>query len=334
MKISFIAENDWANVLTEYAYCLNKHSEDIEAKAICFRPHPFNYSIKHDYDLENCSGEILERARKWVDDSDVIIFGEEGHPLENKYRTIREFDALLGLDLINSNKKLCIWHPGTHYRQNYEFYNYHPLRDKIHKHLYAIDLYHLSPKNNNDEPLHTYQYYDFSIDIFINDFKNKITNSPKVILHIPSNSNVKGTSLINKCISNLTLPSDKFQYKILTKIPNSKVLDEKKKSIFYIDQVNPMGGYGVAAVEAFFRGNLVFCTIHNTSQALHKLTGGNEIPIVPLPMDKIEITNILHKYLNLSDEELINIIEAIGHWINEYYHPTNIIKHFNKIINE
>ena len=29
MKISFIAENDWANVLTEYAHCLNKHSKDI-----------------------------------------------------------------------------------------------------------------------------------------------------------------------------------------------------------------------------------------------------------------------------------------------------------------
>jgi hypothetical protein len=95
MKISFIAENDWANVLTEYSHCLNKHSEDIECKSICFRPHPFNYSIQHDYDLENCSDEILERARKWVDESDVIIFGEEGHPLENKYRTIREFECFI-----------------------------------------------------------------------------------------------------------------------------------------------------------------------------------------------------------------------------------------------
>ena len=95
-----------------------------------------------------------------------------------------------------------------------------------------------------------------------------------------------------------------------------------------------MGGYGVAAVEAFFRGNLVFCTIHNTGKSIHKLTGGNEIPIVSLPMNEEEITNILNTYLNLPDEELINTMEAIGNWIKKYYNPDNVINHFNQILNE
>ena len=170
MKISFIAENDWANVLTEYAYCLNKHSNNIEVKSICFRPHPFNYSLQHNYDLHHCSEEQKLEAKQFLEESDVIIFGEEGHPGEPTYRTLREFSNLLGLDLINSNKKLCIWHPGTHYRINYNFYNNHPQRDKIHRHLYAIDLYRLSPKNKNDLPLIPYQYYDFNYNNFILNF--------------------------------------------------------------------------------------------------------------------------------------------------------------------
>lgn len=334
MKISFIAENDWANVLTEYAYCLNKHSKNIEAKSICLNKHSFNYTIQHDYDLSDCTYDQGLEAQKFVFESDIIIFGEEGAMQPTNYKVLEIYKQILGIDLLTSDKKLLIWHPGSHYRQNPNFYNNHPLRNRIHKHLYAIDLYHLSPESNKDEPLHTYQYYNFSVKNFMDDFKNKLSNPHRVILHIPSNTNVKGTSLINKCISNLNLPTDKFQYKTLTKTPNSEVLEEKKKSIFYIDQVNPMGGYGVAAVEAFFRGNLVFCTIHNTSKSIQKLTGGNEVPIVPLPMDEKEITNTLNTYLNLPDEELINTMEAIGHWAKKHYNPNNIINHFKQIINE
>ena len=78
MKISFIAENDWANVLTEYAYCLNKHSNNIEAKSICLNPHPYNYKLQHDFDLKSCNEVQKLEAKQFLEESDVIIFGEEG----------------------------------------------------------------------------------------------------------------------------------------------------------------------------------------------------------------------------------------------------------------
>lgn len=334
MKISFIAENDWANVLTEYSHCLNKHSEDIECKSICFRPHPFNYSIQHDYDLENCIDEILERARKWVDESDVIIFGEEGHPLENKYRTIREFDALLGLDLINSNKKLCIWHPGTHYRQNYEFYNNHPLRDKIYKHFYALDLYHLSLKYDNDIPLWPYQYFNFNKENYINNFNKKIKIKPWVILHIPSNSNTKGTKEIVQIINNLKLDHTKYIFKYLNKIPNKEVIKEKEKSLFYIDQFNPnVGGYGIASLEGLFTSNLTFSTVNNIGLSIQKLTNINEIGVIPLGDNFETLSNTLEYFLTqTSDEELIKYNEAIGEWIERHYSPQNITEFFKSIL--
>jgi hypothetical protein len=334
MKISFIAENDWANVLTEYSHCLNKHSEDIECKSICFRPHPFNYSIQHDYDLENCSDEILERARKWVDESDVIIFGEEGHPLENKYRTIREFDALLGLDLINSNKKLCIWHPGTHYRQNYQFYNNHPLRSKIHKHLYSIDLYRLSNKEENDLPIHAYQYVNFSYEKFISDFKSKLKIKPWTILHIPSNASVKGTEQINNIISKLNLDPSKFQYKTLEGVPHSQVIKEKEHSVFYIDQYNPLsvGGYGVSTLESLFASNLTFSTINNISDSMFKLTGQYECPVISLGTSQEELYFVLNNFILTSTEnQLIEYMEGIGQWLETVYSPQSIVNYFNTI---
>jgi|TARA_R110000772_G_scaffold191564_1_gene302517 hypothetical protein len=329
MKISFIAENDWANVLTEYTYCLNKHSEDIEAKSICFRPHPFNYSLQHNYDLHLCSEEQKLEAKQFLEESDVIIFGEEGHPLEPTYRALREFSNLLGLDLINSNKKLCIWHAGTHYRQNYQFYNNHPQRNKIHKHLYAFDLYRLSNKTDVDLPFLVYNYIDFNKEQLINNFKNKLEIDKKIICHIPSNPSIKGTDTINK--SMVDLPSN-LSFFTTTNIPHAEAIKYKSKSLFYIDQFNNLGTYGVAAIEAILNSNIVFCTLHNTAEAIIKLTGEPVLPFIDLGKDPNQINPIVSSYTNLPDETLIEIYMGIIQWMGEYYSPKGIINQIKNII--
>ena len=340
MKISFIAENDFANVLTEYAYCINKHSKDIEAKSICFRPHPFNYTLQHDYDLHFCSEEHKLEAKQFIEGSDIIIFGEEGDPLEPTYRTLREFSNLLGLDLINSGKKLCIWHPGTNYggnktfKGNFQFYNNHPLRHKIYKHFYAMHSYSLSPKANNDWPLHTYQYNDFNYNQYIKNFKVKLKDKPWTILHIPSNSQRKGTAAINQIISELNLDPNKFNFKILTNLSHSQVIKEKTNSLFYIDQFNNSGGYGVAAIESLFLSNLVFGQSSNTVEPLYKITGKYEVPFLSYDWDVDDLKKVLKTYLSLSPEELLNVAQAIGQWVEKEYSPNNIENHFKFLLNE
>lgn len=333
MKISFISEGDAANVLTEYSYCLNKHSEDIESKSICTIPHPFNYNIKHDYNITQCTLEEISTVKQWILDSDIIIFNEEGK-IDGNYRMLEIIKSNLEIDLLNNNKQLIIWHPGSNYRNNVDFYNNHPLRNRIYKHLYAIDLYNLSPKTKIDVPLHTYQYYDFDYNTFINDFKLKLTNKPWTILHIPSNTNVKGTNTINNIISNLQLNPTKFTYKTLHNVPNNQVIMEKENSVFYIDQVNYMGGYGVAAVEAFLRSNLVFCTTHNTNTSIYKLTGKYDIPMVTLTQPSTEIIETFKQFFTLPEDELIDKMKTIGKWIDKHYNPNSIVKFFkDRILN-
>lgn len=331
MKISFIAVNDFANVLTEYAYCLDKHSEDIEAKSICLKKHGFNYSNQHNYDLWDCTYDQRLEAQKFVFESDIIIFGEE---LRGDYVILNQIKNILGIDLLNSNKKLCIWHAGTIYRNNYNYYNNHPLRSKIHKHFYGIDLYRLSNKEQNDTPIHAYQYIDFNYDKFISDFKSKLEVKPWTILHIPSKTQTKGTNIINQTINNLNLDPQKFQYKVLTNVPHSTSISEKQKSVFYIDQFWPQGcgGYGVSTLESLFNSNFTFSTINNISDSMFKLTGKYECPVVPLGVTEEELSITLHNFIkNITKDHLIEYMEGIGLWLEKCYSVNSIIKFFKSI---
>tara|TARA_R100000908_G_scaffold64669_3_gene49374 strand:- start:1690 stop:2682 length:993 start_codon:yes stop_codon:yes gene_type:complete len=329
MKISFLAENDFANVLTEYTYCLNKHSKDIEARSICYRPHPFNYNLQHDYDLEKCNETQKLEAKHFLKKSDVIIFAEEGHPIGNTYRTLREFSNLLGLDLLNLDKKFIIWHPGSHYRANSQFYNNHPLRNKIYKHLYAFDLYKISNKEANDLPFLVYNYIDFNKEKLINNFKNKLKLPKRLISHIPSNTHTKGTDIITNQLVNLP---NNVEFITDHGISHPKVIEYKMKSLFYIDQFNDWGTYGVAAIEAVLTSNIVFCTLHNTHEAIVKLTGEPILPFVDLETDPSQINSIISTYINLPNEILIEMYEGIIQWMEEYYSPKGIINQIKEII--
>ena len=65
-KITFLAIKDYANVLTEYSYCLNKCANKIESKSICTIPHKFKYKIKHDYNINKCNTQQLQEVKNWI----------------------------------------------------------------------------------------------------------------------------------------------------------------------------------------------------------------------------------------------------------------------------
>jgi hypothetical protein len=337
MKISFLSVIDFANVLTEYSYCLNKHSKDIESKSICFQKHPFNYDIQHDYDLGTNDNIQIEESKKFLLESDIIIFSEEsweGQQPNLVYKTISKFSSIYGFDLFEIKAKFCVWHPGSCYREIYPFYNNHPQRDKIHKHFYGIDLYRLSNKEHNDMPIHAYQYIDFSYDKFISDFKSKLKIKPWTILHIPSKTQTKGTNIINQAINNLNLDPQKFQYKVLTNVPHSTSINEKQKSVFYIDQFWPQGcgGYGVSTLESLFNSNFTFSTINNISLSMLKLTGKYECPVVPLGVTEEELSITLHNFIKkITENHLIEYMEGIGLWLEECYSVNSVIKFFKSI---
>lgn len=332
MKISFIHDCDAANVLTSYSHLLNKHTTDIASKSIGVNIHPFNYNIPHDIDLNHCTQEELTEASNWIKTSDLIIFSEDG--VGQNYDILNKISNYINFNILNSDKRLIIWHPGSQYRNNYHHYNIHPNRSRIEKHLYAIDLFRLSPKSNIDFPIMPYHYVDFDINQYVDKFKQKLQTYPRTILHIPSKVSTKGSNIIDTTIQNLHLPTDKLNYKMLTDISYRDAMAEKEKSLFYIDQFSPnlTGGIGVAAFEGIIYSNLTFACTNLVGDSIPLITGEDSTPVVDLGKTVESMESTLNGYLNLSDSDLIDIITAIGQWMEKYYSPEFIKNQLIKII--
>lgn len=327
MKIVFIAEGDAANVLTEYSYCLNNHCNEIQTKTICLFPHPFNYKIKHDINLNSCDNNQIQNTKKIVEESDIVIFAEEGI-LPGKYKTIDKFNSIFNIDLLDGTKKIIIWHPGSNYRNNYQYYNTHPLRNKIFKHLYAIDLHRLSPQSSIDLILPPYQYFRFNKTTYINNFLQKLHSTRPTITHIPS-SKYKGTTEIINALQTLNL-NQKYNIQIINNIKHTDVLQLKQKSLFYIDQYYlPTGSYGIAALEGLVKSNFTFSTLNKITNTIYNLYG-EDFPIANLGPTTETMQKVLEFYLlKISKEELEERIYEIANWIETFLTPQYIVNKFN-----
>jgi len=132
MKITFIAEIDFANVLTEYSYCLNKHS-DIQSRTVCIRPHGFNYKIQQ---VKSVTWEVLINEYS-IEAIDFLKIDTEGHDhiILNEYynecikkpsllanKILFEMNVLsnqIALNKLILNFKELGYH-GTRYQDDYE----------------------------------------------------------------------------------------------------------------------------------------------------------------------------------------------------------------------
>ena len=324
IKISFLGNCDYANVLTEYSNVINKYSNKYESKVICMKKHPFNYILQHDYDLN----EIKDKTpiKKWLEESEHIIFSEEmGY---GDYNTLFFFIETFSLNI--KNKKISVWHPGSNYRKSIKIFNENPITKTFYKRIYAIDLYRHSPKEKNDVTLLPFKEFNIKYDTYIQNFTNKLKN--KTITHFPSNFKTKGTTDINNVIEH----NSNLEY-IFSKerIPNELVIREKNKSVFYVDQFNHYHSFGVASVEGMISGNIVLCGINNAIEGIKRYDSSVVIPIVNLGTTKESLKSVLLDTINKKDEELIKMIKKNYDFLNKCFYGPNVINNIEKnILNE
>jgi len=316
---------DYANVLTEYSYLVNEYLEGYESKVVCQRKHIFNYEKQHDYDVNGNFN--LDEIKKWVSESDYVIFGEETGM--GNFNILTYYSNLLSINLIR-DKKVCVWHPGTQYRQNYQSFNNNKINNNFFKRLYAIDLYRLSPKTEKDSILLPYKFYNINKEELLKGFVEKINNPPYIILHCPSNPSKKGTQLITKQINSLGLNKDKFIYHVLHGQPNTVVMNSKNNSLFYIDQFNVEGGFGVASMESLIKSNFTFCKIDKSLIGLSNFYKNKDFPIIDLGTDVESLQNKLKSVLLLDKDILIKYAEKYVKDIVYFYSPKNMINDFEK----
>lgn len=109
-------------------------------------------------------------------------------------------------------------------------------------------------------------------------------NKRPLIVHAPSNKNIKGTIYIEKALSNLKRKYD-FDFLFLHNVRNDEVREALKKADIVVDQLI-LGAYGVLSVEAMAFGKPVVCYIRD--DLLKKYP--EDLPIINANPETIEDT--------------------------------------------
>jgi hypothetical protein len=324
-KISFLAYCDYANVLTEYSKMINDYSEKYESKVICLMPHPFNYLLKHDYDLND--KKSLTPAKEWIDSSNYIIFSEEMG--SGNYDTLTNLKNNLNFNV--DNKKLSVWHPGSNYRKNYNKFNSNPLNNNLHNIIYAIDLFRLSNKKSNEKTLLPFMNFNIDSDLYMDNMIDKINKNNRIFLHCPSNTQRKGSDVIKETIDEIN--REDIIYHMYTGKPHNFIMEQKKNSLFYIDQFNKESSFGVASIEALICGNITMCGIENAKDGIERYGSKTNCPIINLGNDKHNLKKTLSEVMDYDKNKLITIAENNLKYLLECYNGKSVINYIeNKIL--
>lgn len=124
-------------------------------------------------------------------------------------------------------------------------------------------------------------------------FIAKKNNKKLIVLHVPSDSVVKGSEIIEKTFKNLRKYKN-IEFKILPKMPREELLLEMSKADIVIDQLL-IGWYGGQAVEALAMGKIVLAYLNAPYLALSEI---KNIPIINTNYWSIQddLENIINNY--------------------------------------
>lgn len=104
-----------------------------------------------------------------------------------------------------------------------------------------------------------------------------------VIIHMPSNTEVKGTRFINTAIDKIRQKGLKFEYKLITGLSHEDALKSIKDSDIVIDQML-LGGIGSTAIEGMRFGKVVVSYILENVKEKHY----PECPVFNANIDNLE----------------------------------------------
>jgi hypothetical protein len=100
-------------------------------------------------------------------------------------------------------------------------------------------------------------YHHLNIPIELNRYRYiKKGNGSLNIVHIPSNSDIKGTSIIINVVQQLNKENFKFNFQLIENVPNEKIPDILSNADILIDELY-LNGPGVLSIEAMASGCVV-----------------------------------------------------------------------------
>lgn len=137
-----------------------------------------------------------------------------------------------------------------------------------------------------------------------------------LLLHVPTNPQVKGTEYIVRAVENLHKKGLKFRFQMIRQLTQTQFFDALSHCDIYVDELR-CGGHGMTAVEAMAMGKPTISYIRDDLIDKYPL----DMPIVNANPDTIE--GVLEKLI--LDAKMRNLIGIASRQYVEKYHDVNIV---------
>lgn len=230
MRVLFVGMNDWANIAHRLAFSLCRAGHD--ARVLVLQSHSFTYDDAHAVALPS-----TKAACAWAEMGMVDWCISSG---DGDYQT---YFALL--NHLPKIANLATMHVGTAYRVGHVDYNkVDAARFKCR--LIGGDLFRFVEDTAKAFPIFAPPH-----DVFD---RLPMLRGPVRFAHAPSRRSVKGTGAVLAAVPDVD---------VLEKLPFRVCMQRRLQAHVYIDQLNDLGGFGAAAVEALATGAAVLgSTVH------------------------------------------------------------------------
>jgi len=189
------------------------------------------------------------------------------------------------------------------------------LQDNLNKKLFFIRRVELLADSIHALPdlsgLFVRPYYPTYIPYIIKNYPDRDNyNDIPIIVHAPSNRDLKGTRLILSCIDRLKKEGVEFTFKLLEGLPNSNVLEELRNADIAIDQIY-LHYPGIFSTEAMAMG----CAVAT------RTFEGDENTFFHPPVCNVNESNIYNKLKHLIGDKKYRLLLAKAG--KEYVRSTN-----------
>lgn len=332
--ITFFTQWDWANVLTDHNLCINKVSQKYKSICICRTKHFFDYTVKHQYNLDElcCAGKDNREEYNYMLDhitkSDLIIIGceweENDKWIKNDNWIEKRYPDIFKIMI---KKKKILFHCHETYFLN----------DKNNKINFVVPEFNDSNKKLN------FIIPGTPVDICenIDDILNRRYNNEKlVITHInsrPDRGKRKGSLIINKIMQEICKHNKNILYNFIDFQTKSfgEIMEIKKNTDIYIDQYNnDIGGFGTSSTEALKYGCIVLCTINKLNPSIYEVIQKDNFPIIDISGSIDNFKNILINVCSYDKKTIFNISNKNIDWVKKNLSSDKICSTLEKYIDD
>jgi hypothetical protein len=337
MKILFVCISDFANVHTEISRAINEQKNDVQSKVISLCKHPFNYDLKHDFDVYKDNKYVLmnKNDKEWMKDVNILIWCEETFDqyMNNSYYSKSNFNKMMLQHCQNKFDLKIIDFCGDGYRVNYNEYNilnYNNF-DVV---FSSPDLVRLAMISQGLPVVPT-----FGKPIQVNEEEeineDKWKGDEILVYHSPTDRKYKGSNLIESAMLQICKVHKNVKYVQLggslankKNIDNAELGKQRKKFHVYIDQFSSIGGIGMSSFENMSDSIVTMCTSSMIPNSVFNMSGlnKNDCPIIWLPtvtgdtfVDVCNITDAIEDVIILPKDELRKIGEKGKKYVKQFF---------------